>query len=109
VTSGYTSRVKALLENVEYTIDHMAQKDVGGDTAVHTSLSHGMLECAGLLLFSTHFDFGELLHQLEDARNDNMLAALVRYTNVPDGTPVSTGDLYFGVAESSKICCRQQI
>jgi hypothetical protein len=65
MTSGYTSCVIALLENLEYTIDHMAQNEVDGDTAVHTALSHGMLKCARLLLFSTHFQSGELLHQLE--------------------------------------------
>jgi hypothetical protein len=63
---------------------------------VHTALSNANFECAEIVLFSQQEAGGEhntlpslndLLHNLEDGRGDNILAALVRYTDLSYDDP----------------------
>mmetsp|Transcript_15673 Transcript_15673/g.45262 ORF Transcript_15673/g.45262 Transcript_15673/m.45262 type:complete len:649 (+) Transcript_15673:183-2129(+) len=75
--------VSALLEQVTFTFDHLAIKDASGESALHCALSHSNFECANLLLFSEKVDTKEVLNNLKDSQGDNILASLVRYTDLP--------------------------
>ena len=81
------ARISALLEQVTFSFDHLAIKDSSGESALHCALSHSNFDCAELVLFSGKVDVIEVLNNLTDDRGDNILASLVRYTDLPYDAP----------------------
>lgn len=83
------ARISALLEQVTFSFDYLAMKDSSGESALHCALSHSNFECASLVLSSDKVDIYEVLNNLTDDQGDNILASLVRYTDLPyDATKI---------------------
>ena len=97
MAEGYSNCVKALIDQVPYDLNALAQKDVHGDSVIHSALQNGNFYCAEIILFpQQQGQFGdsrhlpstqELLNNIEDYRGDNIIAALVRYTDLPYDSP----------------------
>ena len=92
--NGFPHCVKALVRQVKYDLDKISRKDSYGDSVVHSALSNGNFDCASIILFPVEY-LGQAIHQtenlprlhkildtLEDEMGDNILSALVRYTDV---------------------------
>ncbi|GFH62016.1 hypothetical protein CTEN210_18492 [Chaetoceros tenuissimus] len=97
IADGFPQCVMALVRHVEYDIQRLAKQDSHGDSVVHSALANGHFDCAEIMLFSKQkkleLSLDDLLDQLEDDKGDNLLAALVRYTDIRyDDVQVSKAD-----------------
>jgi len=111
MSSGFKSYVKALLQNVDYTADHLAQKDENEETALHALCCMACsIDCARLVLFSPKLNLGNLLNHLVDERVNNILSVLACYTNLPyhDLDSIRTENCSSETLQLSSTLCRAQ-
>lgn len=79
--SGCKCALGALLNQVEYTVDHLSILDSNGETAFHTALSNANYEC--FELFVNKYSLEILLEKVLDKHGENVLATLIRNTDIP--------------------------
>lgn len=86
IADGFPQCVMALVRHVRYDIQRLAKQDSHGDSMVHSALANGHYDCGEIILFSKQkkldLSLDDLLDQLEDKQGDNILSALVRYTDI---------------------------
>lgn len=79
MANGYTNVVRALLENVDFTLKDLNQLDDQGENPFSAALENGQYDCAALLLEKVPL---ETALYLEDGEGNNTLALLSQYCNV---------------------------